>query len=481
MKINGFTIIILSFSTYYTFSQNYDNNILIGDYIPGETKPFIVSVIDSQAFFNVQNGIKISLYYPKTSANDSTGNLIFYTDGLNIYGKDNLLMQNGANINPGTWRNYCVIDGVNYKTLYAPQFIPFPGHPDEYILFHMGVYFDSLLTEWHYGPLYYSRINMLNNNGHGGAVEKNVFLLNDIHLANFALCKHGNGRDWWLLTRENNDDRYFTFLIDPEGIHGPFIREISSPIKRGNGFLDIFSKDGKYYIESNDFVVKIYSFDRCNGILSWKTDYILPNTLTYISSVVQTSSDSKYLYLGWLDRLFQLPIVQVNETEIARPLAPLNISNDSVLTAKIGFSIITSNNEFYILSGNGTQLIHKINNPNLPGLSCDFEEDAFRLSNKVWGFTPVYPNYRLSKYVGSGCDTLQFHNVNYQMKKIDASFASTSINKSTGGKSRLALLGKANYIEYMEKKNKGVKSIKSLIDEMEVERKIFYELKKEEK
>lgn len=70
--------------------------------------------------------------------------------------------------------------------------------------------------------------------------SRKMFLLNDIHLANFALCKHGNGRDWWLLTRENNDDRYFTFLIDPEGIHGPFIREISSPIKRGNGFLDIF-------------------------------------------------------------------------------------------------------------------------------------------------------------------------------------------------------------------------------------------------
>lgn len=75
-------------------------------------------------------------------------------------------------------------------------------------------------------------IDMNANAGRGKVVKKNQVLLPG-NLTHPAACKHGNGRDWWVMIAERGKPIYHTWLITPaafgEAIDFRF-RDIPLPI-----------------------------------------------------------------------------------------------------------------------------------------------------------------------------------------------------------------------------------------------------------
>ncbi|MBL0340606.1 MAG: hypothetical protein IPP71_06630 [Bacteroidetes bacterium] len=65
--------------------------------------------------------------------------------------------------------------------------------------------------------------------GLGGIVvgTKNVNAINDtLVYGRITGVKHANGRDWWILVHHYNDDEYYSILVTPTGILGPYTQNI---------------------------------------------------------------------------------------------------------------------------------------------------------------------------------------------------------------------------------------------------------------
>jgi hypothetical protein len=203
----------------------------------------------SGGFFPLANNSTIS---------DSLGNLFCYSTALNlglhatrVYDRNHNVMPNGNNLQG--------------NGIFSSLLLPYPGIDSLIYLFHMGR--DQVNTNNF--MLFFSLINKNLNGGLGDIIVRDSQLLyGTISWLKLATCKHGNGRDWWLFTKDYNADIYRYFLITPEGITNMGAQNIGSNDQRGYGKL-IFSNDGTKMMNVSDSgSVSVFDFDRCSGLLS---------------------------------------------------------------------------------------------------------------------------------------------------------------------------------------------------------------------
>ncbi|HAQ65420.1 MAG TPA: hypothetical protein DCR43_06170, partial [Bacteroidales bacterium] len=156
---------------------------------------------------------------------DSSGQLLFYSNGNSIYNRNHTLMLNGGNL--------LTLSGHFLHTVYAAPFIE---DTNKYYVFtvpsnpYTGVF-----------GLHYSVVDMRLDNGLGGVVagQKNIPVAggNIVRFVIFGI-RHENKKDFWLLTQEHlstNVNRYLAFLVDKNGIHPPVISNSSVSVALASG------------------------------------------------------------------------------------------------------------------------------------------------------------------------------------------------------------------------------------------------------
>ncbi|HMX40820.1 MAG TPA: hypothetical protein PKD78_10850, partial [Saprospiraceae bacterium] len=181
---------------------------------------------------------------------DSSGQYIFSTNGISIRNKTHGVMEGGQKINPGEFWNKNKEEA--YPSPVQPFAVPAPGMKNFYYLFHCGIETNPLIGgDIRNSPLYYSLIDMNQNNGLGKVVKANQVIIEG-DLIPQAITKHGNGRDWWLMTALYGKPVHYLFLASPSGISGPFEQNIGPdfPSWEGGG-NPIFTPDGNTYIRAD--------------------------------------------------------------------------------------------------------------------------------------------------------------------------------------------------------------------------------------
>jgi hypothetical protein len=130
------TIFFLSFfflNNLPAFAQKHDYFWVLGHNggtdMNFNTSPVTISFADRNVEMSVTNA----------SICDSLGNLLFYTNGCKIFNMQNVVMENGNNLNPGYIHdNYCVEPFSSYTAHRGALILPFPNDSDKYFLFHLG-------------------------------------------------------------------------------------------------------------------------------------------------------------------------------------------------------------------------------------------------------------------------------------------------------------------------------------------------------
>jgi len=349
---------------------------------------------------------KIDFHSYCGSCSDSTGNLLFYTNGISIQNHQHELMQGGDSLNlSGFWYEFQQ-DG--YPVGAGARIVPAPGKPNQYYLFSMGGRYEASTNQLVLAPLWYSRIDMNQNGGLGRVMEKNVVML-DVPLNEFVFVKHGNGRDWWLLASRLNKNLHYTFLINEDGVNGPFVQEFGPPYTELEtpSFCSV-SPDGQTYIREDTYKgLNIYDFDRCTGQLSNLRQ--VPFEAGFACLTTTFSPDGRFLYLNSYEAMLSM--------DMHAPDPPLTLDTlayfDGFSTPEPFITVFWTgqahdDGKLYYATGNGTLALHVIHHPELPGLAADIEQHAIKL--------PVYnsltlcrfPNYRLGILTGSACDTIPF-------------------------------------------------------------------------
>ncbi|MFN0274660.1 MAG: T9SS type A sorting domain-containing protein [Chitinophagales bacterium] len=388
-----------------TFSQNSMDNWCFGRYCG------LNFSIDTPVFFYTS----LWSYEASASISDSSGNLLFYTDGTKIYDHNNLVMPNGNDINIGVITDYgsTITQGI--------IILPFPSSNQKYYVIYLADASDGILK------LEYSVVDMTLNDEYGDVTEKNFTTSSSNYMwEKLSTVKHGNGKDWWLVglkgTPNLGDSTFFEkFLVTDTGLNGPFYQFY--------GFYDPgegspgeevgqmkFSPTGSKLANTRGNYLDIFDFDRCTGEFS---NTINIDTVGEICYGLEFSPDETKLYVstqrnnGKPPRLFQicLDCHSLEKTLIFR-------------LPKMGYTMgqlqIAPNDKIYFSFQKDLEItefnknIYVINSPNSNAEYCDFDTILGLIGDTAYAFFgfPNMPNYNLAALTGAdSCITVGVHNI----------------------------------------------------------------------
>ncbi len=320
--------------------------------------------------------------------------------------------------------------------------VPYPGDSTKAYVFHEG----SLSSQL---SLYYSVLNLYGNFGVGSMISTNNTLLqDDISGGSVNIVRHGNGRDWWLFVRQTNSltstltNLWYRFLIDPQGIHGPYLQNIGQ-LSYSNIDQLIINPDGTnaIYLTQQGLCDK-FELNRCSGeffahqIITFKKPItpILP-PINYFHAG-EYSSEGNYFYItaGYSgvpnnSYLLQFDMLDTN-IFLSRKIIytfPAMIDSSYCYPFELRRA---PNNKIFLASFSGTypvpycdtcafdsvsMYLGVINNPDSNWISCDFAPFSFYLGgNRTYSCLPKMPNYNIGVAMGSGCDTLVATGMGYE-------------------------------------------------------------------
>lgn len=357
------------------------------------------------------------IYWEETSLNvtnasicDQNGDLLFYTNGLNIYNADHDIMENGTNINPGPFRDGT--QGRGYILNQGALILPKPNSTSEYLVFHgeqeWGQVGGNAFAQ---RRIYTSKVRIDENNLDGEVFEKNKSVLEDtLDYGKLTSVRHANGRDWWIIVPELNTAGLYTMLLGPSGLSKPEKQIVGDSALSGIGQA-VFSPDGKKYARLNlvgttiGGNLDIYEFDRCTGVFSNHTTIKYTPEGTAFSGGLAFSPNNRFLYAPSGVYVFQYDLWTDN---IEASIDTVAVYDGFVDIAPTTFFLaqLAPDNKIYINVPSSVAYLHIIDQPNLKGDACNVIQHGLKLPRLNYASMPNYPNFRLGALAGSPCDTI---------------------------------------------------------------------------
>lgn len=300
------------------------------------------------------------------SISDEDGNLLFYTDGKQVWNSWHVQMPNGENLY-----------GHESSTQSAVV-VRKPGSRDLYYIFTVdrqgGVF-----------GLHYSVVDMALDMGRGDITEKNVYLNYPV-TEKITAVKHKNGKAVWIISHEWRGRRFFAYLLTEAGLNMmPVISDVGSLHDGDNmnsiGYMKA-SPDGNFVALAIywDGIFEILHFDDSTGILS--------EPITFKSSAyhsiygVEFSPDASKVYFSVSreeSAIYQVDLKAGDRDDI---LNSIELINKSFILYNYQGMQLAPDKKIYIAKRN-QKFLSAIESPNLKGSACNFVEMAFDLNGRI--------------------------------------------------------------------------------------------------
>lgn len=354
-----------------------------------------------------------------TSYFDQQGNMLFFSNGIAVMDQNMDTLQNGQLYYNPTF----TLPEIGSNVINGTLILPRPDHVGQYYIFHSSYTEPTPPAIEFFGNLYYSIIDTSLNGGAGaiGAV-KNVLLKDSVWIGNINAVRHGNGRDWWLISGKNLSDTIYTWLITKDSILGPFGQAKGWAFPGGLGIWQTaFNETGDRfaiayaYQTGNIKRLLLADFNRCTGNLTNGQFLTMTDSGTgaWQEGVdgVAFSKSSQYLYASTGSSCFQFDLFAGN---IQTSRIKVGIHDHLPTPFPSGFANMKlgPDNRIYCQTANGNYAIDVINSPDSAGVSCNVQlrqidfNATFGSNGANISILPHYPNYYLGALTGSPCDTL---------------------------------------------------------------------------
>ena len=338
------------------------------------------------------------------------GNLIFYSNGCLVLNALDTVMKNGDMLNPGEiYPLFCPIEG--YRGFQNMISLPFMYDDSLYYLLHINHIFN-------YTPgapfiiqsenVYCTTIRFTATDSLGIVIEKNRIVFTDTGMIGTPLTavKHGNGYDWWVITPDRWTNSFNTILIDQDGPHYIGKQDVGfEPNPLAEAGQGKFSPDGSkfaWFHPKNGLF--LYDFNRLEGFL-FNFQHIDITLEDFLTGGCEFSPSGQFLYVNNDKDLFQVDVLADDIQKSVTHIASYDGFGEPLPT-RFFFMERTPDNRIFMNVVNGSQYLHVIQEPNLKGTDCRFEQHALKLPT-VNNFTlPHFPNYRLGAIQDPLCDTV---------------------------------------------------------------------------
>ena len=349
---------------------------------------------------------------------NSKGRLLFYSDGYTVYDSTHNIMPNGRN----TQLNQ------NWVATQSALIVPLPESNSIYYLFTNE---KALDTVFNYSRTFlcYSIIDMRLNGGKGDVVKgkRNIVIL-DKTTQMLADTKHGNGRDYWILTHKGQidtsqwsynyqSDSIYAWSLNPQGLNSqPVITKTGrKEYVYYNEFMKL-SPDGKKIAYNNVSIlskkgesrdsIQIGDFDTYSG----KVSNLLGLSPGYYG--IEFSPNGQLLYLN---NQISGNLYQFNA--LAKTKAELMDSRVLIDSTGIRYSAqlqLAPNGVIYVTRGGNinppqTDYLDAILAPDSAGAKCMLTKNNIYLKGKIGNCLPIYVSSFLKKvplYIQSSASCL---------------------------------------------------------------------------
>ena len=293
-----------------------------------------------------------------SSISDFNGNLLFYTDGSTVWDKTHQVMPNGSGL---------LGDASSTQ---SGIIVPHTGDPDIYYIFTVDDYGNSLMNGFRY-----SKVDLSLNGGNGDIIagEKNIRLIgsNAKVVEKVTAVKHGYLAAFWVITHGWENNNFYVFKIDDNGINTtPQIYSIGSihegAYSNARGYLKVSPNGDLIAVAlANTNHIELFDFNNQTGEVS------NPRFIEGISNPygLEFSPDQSKLYA----------------TEFTGRLKQIDFSNGEQITTIDGTNIygglqMGPDNKVYA-TRYAQDHLGVINVPNTAGLGCNFVENAVNLGS----------------------------------------------------------------------------------------------------
>lgn len=329
-----------------------------------------------QAGIHFTNGDPVALTDGQMTQNegsgtisDADGNLLFYTNGVEVWDANHNLMPNGTGL-------------IGNESSAQVLIAPWPGNSERYCIFHTDYYLGL-------AGVYYSVVDMTLNNGLGDVIpnQKNR-LLHANSEEKMAVTHHFNGRDLWVLVMDHTTDEFVVFPFTKNGF-GP-------PVNSPAGVLTNFalsnlkvSPNGHWAAYTNSIDAqqfgadtKLFTFNNFTGKLQLHSS--IPVGTPSFAYGLAFSPDNSKLYLSYA--------AWDSPTDYS-VLSQYSLLASDVAASKIDVSIHPGKHNYYSLQlgPNGKiyaaidqqPFLAEIEQPNLAGIECLFQRKAVPLQERL--------------------------------------------------------------------------------------------------
>ena len=391
MKKTVLFIIFVFFTIYYCSSQNEASNWYFGEnagikfnVFTGEVTPL------SDGQINTREGC--------ASISNSSGELLFYTDGTTVYNALHQIMSNGEDLL-----------GDESSTQSAIV-VPKPNNSDIYYVFTVG-------SNQNNTGLNYSTIDVSANGGEGQVTSKNNNLLPQCAEKISAVVKDCETKSIWVVTLANSSgtgtssfDTFYAYEVNDFGVSTIPVKSTfnSISITDARGYLKVSPDGSKIACANVPSGLYLFDFDSETGRVSnsYKVNINDQNNKPY---GVEFSPNSEFLYVTSTNDYFNNTDASENNnpanhysillqynlkaTDISGSMFVLNRGQGYRGGIQLGPNgkIYRALSESY---NSGFRGLGVINNPNELGTNAFYEHNAVTLtSNSTQGLPPFIASF----------------------------------------------------------------------------------------
>ena len=348
-------VLAITLSSVISFAQNETKKWLFGatagiDFVPAGPIPILTGAM--------------SPWEGCASIANSAGALLFYTDGISVWNKLNLVMPNGTGLMG------------NSSSTQSGVIVKQPGNPNIYFIFTTDAQAGA-------NGLRYSVVDMALAAGNGSVTIKNTLIYGQT-TEKITAVRHCNGVDIWVVTHDYPTNNFRANLVTAAGV-GASILSAVGPAHAGSlntlGQMKASPNGRKlaYGAEYAPFdAFHLFDFNNSTGVVS---NYLnLGNTFVWAYGVEFSPDGTKLYgckYGGGSTTITQWDICSTNTAAIVA--SAVTIGNPVVQTFALQ---LAANGKIYA-ARIGSNQMGVINNPNVAGVGCGYVDLGFSIAPKT--------------------------------------------------------------------------------------------------
>lgn len=322
----------------------------------------------------LSNGQIVTFEGCSSIADPITGSLLFYTDGIKVWNKNHTPMP------------ACVATPLNgdLSSTQSAVIVPKPGSSTIFYIFTTPAILGLLSGKP--PTLCYSIVDMALSGGNGDLTSINNPIM-DSSTEKITVTGNCSGSVYWIVGHPWNSDTFYAFKLTTSGLSAPVKSKVGSVHKSQTGGIVSepvgymkFSSDGKMLglvNNTNQNLIELFNFNFSTGEV---TSCFYTETIQFGPYGCSFSPDNTKFYISIQsingnNKVVQYDLTNPTQAAIAASKTEIKVSSiDDYEALQNG-----SDGKIYISKLYRTAL-DVINDPNLPGLACNYQANAINIA-----------------------------------------------------------------------------------------------------